>query len=163
MKTILMIAMMISLTAAFAIGQEDQGERGERRRYSQLIKEMRNLQSEYRQVVDLAMQETDGKEGQAPPHLLAKIMDVRDEFRRKFDHALLISLRWGWEMPADLSLEDSFSKKGARAPITREQEIFKPAQEIVRARFVENSKLIARKVYLPVVSISRKAGSGGKK
>lgn len=159
MRLFLLIGLFIPLMTTSIFASDVPEERSDRRQFSRLISDIRTLQAEYYQVVNQAVQETGEQEGATPPNLLAGIMDIRDQFRRSFSHCLLISLRWGWEMPADLSLEDALSRETAKKSHTDEQAAFKPAREIVQARFAENSKIIARNVPLPVIALGRNGSS----
>lgn len=86
--------------------------------------------------------------GQADPETVAQLLSMRDQRDRVFNRMLVLSTRYGFEMP-NMSPE-SRAEENTRRPPTNP---FEPLQAQLRSQIRAEAILLATSVRMPVISL----------
>ena len=156
-----LLAVLFSSGLAFAADERD--ERVEKARdkaaYDQLVGQVRQVEGEYKQLLSLGMKEARESNGSASLATQSKIIAAREKRDRLLNRLLVVSLRWGWDMP-DFNATDSTG--GAVATVrTQADQVFEPAASVIKANFAKEAVRIAETVKLPVISLPQNVKQGG--
>jgi len=148
--TMLAVAALLAGSVAFAGDQRD--ERVEKVRdkatYDQLVGQVRQVEAQYNQVVTQAMKEARESNGSASLETQSNLIALREKRDRLLNRLLLVSLRWGWDMP------DMNAPAAADVPVrTQTDQVFESAERVIKALFSSEAKRIAMAVKLPVTSV----------
>ena len=143
--------LCICTTSVLAAGQD---ERIDRSVYNRLIQQVRQTDAESAQAVGKAMQEArESTAGKASLEIQSQILALRNRRDRLMNRLLIVALRWGWETP---DFNQPSDVKNGSAP-TESEQVFEPADQIITARFAVESRKIAARLVLPVVTIGTTA------
>jgi len=151
-KVLIVTALLVSAcTSVWAQSNSDkENARKDKARYQTLLREVREIDSEYAKVLTEAMEQTKN-EGRASLEIKSRLISLEEKRSRKINHLLQISLRHGWEMPST-DIKDIGS-----APIKSEKEqVFESADKIIQEKFAQEACKIAAKASLPVISLEPK-------
>ena len=127
-------------------------EEADRALLYRLVRQVRRIDRDMETLMQQAMAEAAGNDGQANPETKARLLSLRDERDRLFSRMLILSMRHGWEIP-DLDKPSVNSSSGKEA----EASVFGAIDELVRRRFAAEAIRIAKRVRLPVVSLESMA------
>ncbi len=119
--------------------------------YNRLLTQVKRIDRDYTQTLNRAMRQARTNGGQSDLKTLADLLALRDNRDRVMARLTILGLRHGWDLP------DSQSAFSA-APIqvrTASQQVFEPAEQIIKARFAEEAEQIAAVIKLPVITDSR--------
>ena len=145
-----LIAILFMCICTTTVLAADQDERIDRGVYSRLIRQVRQTDTESAQVVGSAMQEArESTAGKASLETQSQILALRNKRDRLMNRLLVVALRWGWEIP-DFNQPSNVQNGSAR---TESEQVFEPADQIISARFAVESRKIASRLVLPVITI----------
>ena len=88
------------------------------------------------------------KEGKASLETKSRLMSVANKRDRLVNRIMLLALRHGWAMPGTERLQEESDE----IPDER-QRIFEPADRMIKERFARDTRRIAAKIALPLISI----------
>lgn len=162
MRTLVtVLTTVLFLAGSVAFAAEERDERVEKARdkatYDQMVGQIRQVEAQYNQVLAQAMKEARESNGSAPLETQSKLIGLREKRDRLLDRLLIVSLRWGWDMP-DMNAPAA----SADAPVrTQSDQVFEPAERVIKARFAVEAQRIAAAVKLPIISapVAVKAGA----
>ena len=119
--------------------------------YNRLLTQVKHIDRDYTLTLNRAMRQARAHSGQSDLKTLADLLSLRDNRDRVMARLTILGLRHGWDLPHSQS---AFST----APIqvrTASQQVFEPAEQIIKARFAEEAEQIAAVIKLPVITDSR--------
>ena len=151
-KTIL-IAAVVTITATNSFAGSAQDERADRVVYNQLIRDLRQIHSQYATAIAKGVGEAENNDGKASYSTKANILALRDEFDHKMTRLMLVALRYGWNIP-DFK---GGPKREVTNTVSGKEQIFAPADALITEAFKYQAEQIALTVRLPVISISETA------
>jgi len=135
----------LPLTAGAAGPQE----RADKATYNRLLQEVKRIETDYSALLDRAMSEARQGDGVASLETQSRLIALRNERDRVMQRLWIVALRHGWEVPS-ISPSDN---ELADIP-SEEEEVFRGAEFLIKARFSEEARRIACAVILPVISVS---------
>ena len=140
--------LMIGVPAALADRSPDsKDETSDRMRYQKLMREMKSADAEYNKALKGAVLETE-REGKASLETKSRLMSLANKRDRLVNRIMLLALRHGWAMPGtERPQEESDGVPDER------QRIFEPADRMIKERFARDTRRIAAKIALPLISI----------
>ena len=145
-----LIATAFLCICATSVLAADQDERTDRSVYNRLIRQVRQTDAESAQTVGKAMREArESTSGKASLETQSQILALRNRRDRLMNRLLVVALRWNWEVP---DFNQPSDVKNGSAP-TESEQIFEPAEQIITARFAMESRKIASRLVLPVITI----------
>ena len=145
-----LIAVTLLCICTTSVLAADQDERIDRSVYNRLIRQVRQTDAESAQVVGKAMREArESTAGKASLETQSQILALRNRRDRLMNRLLVVSLRFGWEVP---DFNQPSNVQNGSAP-TESEQIFEPAEQIISARFAVESRKIASRLVLPVITI----------
>ena len=119
--------------------------------YNRLLTQVKQIDRDYTQTLNRAMRQARANGGQSDLMTLADLLALRDSRDRVMARLTLLGLRHGWDLPDSQS---AFSAEKIQVRTASEQ-VFEPAERIVKARFAEEAEQIAAAIRLPVITDSR--------
>ncbi len=119
--------------------------------YNRLLTQIKQIDRDYTQTLNRAMRQARANGGQSDLTTLADLLALRDSRDRVMARLTLLGLRHGWDLPDSQS---AFSTEAIQVRTASEQ-VFEPAERIVKARFAEEAEQIAAAIKLPVITDSR--------
>lgn len=140
-------------TAVFA-GQKA-GAVVDRRVYSRLTEQVRQVDVGLARVLAEAMKEARQGNGRASVETQSRLLGLREKRDRVLSRLTIVSLRHGWPMPSQNP--PAAAKPG---PKPRREGVLEPAAVMIRARFAAESQRIAASVKLPVISVKDESAEG---
>ena len=161
-KRLIHLSLIILGAAVFdarALAQEaappppPSSEQADRALLYRLTRQVRRIDRETETLMKQAMAEARRTEGRANPETKARLLSLRDQRDRLFSRMLILSMRYGWEIP-------DFDKPTARDSSRRraQDSVFGSIDRLVRRRFAADAKRIAGRLRLPVVSLGSRSG-----
>lgn len=155
-KTIIALAAIVvgvSAPAGASVAADSDDERSDRRVFERLGRELRQVEVNYLKVEDRAMAEARASEdGKASLETRSELIALRNQRDRLLNRMTLLALRWGWDAPMP-DFERPVETEPAERERTEWEAIFEPADRILRSRFEAESREIARRIRLPVITI----------
>ena len=139
----------LPLTAS-AAGPQERADRGT---YNRLLQEVKGIEADYSAALDRAMNEAREGDGQASLETQSRLIALRNERDRVMQRLWIVALRHGWKVPGISPSDDEL----ADIP-SEEEEVFKGAEFVIKARFADEARRIAGTVALPVISVSDEEG-----
>ncbi len=123
-------------------------EQADKARLYRLTRQVRRVDRDTEKLMDQAMAEAKDNGGTASPATKAKLLSLRDERDRALARLLILSMRYGWEIPA-------FDEPSVTASSRQEAEktVFGAIDVLVQRRFAGDARRIAGVARLPVVSL----------
>ncbi len=137
--------------ATMAPGQSDVKQQVDLISFNRLLNQIRQIDHEYDLTVRKGMREARDHGGRARVESLATLLSLRDRRDRVMARLTLLGLRHGWELPGSSPPGDN----KLIAPPSPRQEIFNPADRIIKKRFAVEAQRIANALDLPVISLRR--------
>ncbi len=137
--------------ATMAPGQSDVKQQVDLISFNRLLTQIRQIDHEYDLTVRKGMREARDHGGKARVESLATLLSLRDRRDRVMARLTLLGLRHGWELPGSSAPGDN----KLIAPPSPRQEIFNPADRIIKERFAVEAHRIANALDLPVISLRR--------
>ena len=137
--------------ATMAPGQSDVKQQVDLISFNRLLTQIRQIDHEYDLTVRKGMREARDHGGKARVESLATLLSLRDRRDRVMARLTLLGLRHGWELPGSSAPGDI----RLIAPPSPRQEIFNPADRIIKERFAVEAQRIANALDLPVISLRR--------
>jgi hypothetical protein len=125
--------------------------------YNRLLTQVKQIDRDYTQTLNRAMRQARASGGQSDLSTLADLLALRDNRDRVMARLTMLGLRHGWDLPDSQS---AFSTKEIKLKTASEQ-VFEPAEQIIKARFAEEAEQIAAAIKLPVIPDSRLQPSAG--
>ncbi len=119
--------------------------------YNRLLTQVKQIDGDYAQTLNRAMRQARANGGQSDLSTLANLLALRDNRDRVMARLTILGLRHGWDLPDSQS---AFSTEAIQVR-TASQQVFEPAEQIVKARFAEEAEQIAAAIKLPVITESR--------
>ena len=147
-RMVVALALLLVSIPVSARAAEPQ-ERADKATYNRLVQEVKRIDADYSTTIEQAMKEAREDDGKASLETQSRIIALRNERDRVMTRLWMVALRHGWEVP-DINASD---KKLGEVP-TEEEQVFKGAEFVIKARFAEEAARIAGAVALPIVSIS---------
>ncbi len=158
-----MMLMGLLLGSVLFLAEPAGGQGDTRRReadlvtYNRLLQEYKQVDRDYAQAVDKAMIQARRSGGQAHLETMAAILSFRDRRDRLTARLIVLSLRHGWDLPASTP---GGTVRPASVPTGREQ-VFRPAERIIKSRFADEALRVARAIKLPVIRVAPAVGDAG--
>ena len=125
--------------------------------YNRLLTQVKHIDRDYTQTLNRAMRQARAHSGQSDLKTLADLLSLRDNRDRVMARLTILGLRHGWDLPDSQS---AFSTPAIQVQ-TATQQVFEPAEQIIKARFAEEAEQIAAAIKLPVITDSRLRPSVG--
>lgn len=119
--------------------------------YNRLLTQVKHIDRDYTQTLNRAMRQARANDGQSDLKTLADLLALRDNRDRVMAHLTILGLRHVWDLPDSQS---AFSTAAIQVR-TASQQVFEPAEQIIKARFAEEAEQIAAAIKLPVITDSR--------
>ena len=119
--------------------------------YNRLLTQVKHIDRDYTQTLNRAMRQARANGGQSDLSTLADLLSLRDNRDRVMARLTILGLRHGWDLPDSQS---AFSTAAIQVR-TASQQVFEPAEQIIKARFAEEAEQIAAVIKLPVITDSR--------
>ncbi len=119
--------------------------------YNRLLTQVKQIDRDYAQTLNRAMRQARANRGQSDLLTLADLLALRDNRDRVMARLTILGLRHGWDLPDSQS---AFSTEEIQVRTASEQ-VFEPAEQIIKARFAEEAEQIAAVIKLPVITDSR--------
>ncbi len=119
--------------------------------YNRLLTQVKHIDRDYTQTLNRAMRQARANGGQSDLLTLADLLALRDNRDRVMARLTILGLRHGWDLPDSQS---AFSTAASQVR-TASQQVFEPAEQIIKARFAEEAEQIAAAIKLPVITDSR--------
>jgi len=115
--------------------------------YQRLLREIDSVDAEYSRAMRQAILET-REDGKASLETQSNLLALSDKRDRIVNRVTLLSLRHGWDIPN----ADRLSANTAQIADARKR-VFEPAEQMIKQKFAQDARRIAKIVNLPVVSI----------
>lgn len=129
-------------------------ERVDRARYDKLVEQARLADAQFVTAFREAVDEARKNDGEASLDARNKVLAARDARDRLVTRILILSQRHGWDVPSfDPPTQGAGADSAgssARASSQKEM-VFEPAAQLIRERFAEESRSMARAVKLPLI------------
>ncbi len=119
--------------------------------YNRLLTQVKHIDRDYTLTLNRAMRQARAHSGQSDLKTLADLLALRDSRDRVMARLTILGLRHGWDLPDSQS---AFSTAAIQVR-TVSQQVFEPAEQIIKARFAEEAEQIAAAIKLPVITDSR--------
>ena len=119
--------------------------------YNRLLTQVKHIDRDYTQTLNRAMRQARANDGQSDLKTLADLLALRDNRDRVMARLTILGLRHVWDLPDSQS---AFSTAAIQVR-TAGQQVFEPAEQIIKARFAEEAEQIAAAIKLPVITDSR--------
>lgn len=119
--------------------------------YNRLLTQVKHIDRDYTQTLNRAMRQARANDGQSDLKTLADLLALRDNRDRVMARLTILGLRHVWDLPDSQS---AFSTAAIQVR-TASQQVFEPAEQIIKARFAEEAEQIAAAIKLPVITDSR--------
>ncbi len=119
--------------------------------YNRLLTQVKHIDRDYTLTLNRAMRQARAHSGQSNLKTLADLLALRDNRDRVMARLTILGLRHGWDLPDSQS---AFSTAAIQVR-TATQQVFEPAEQIIKARFAEEAEQIALAIKLPVITDSR--------
>ncbi len=119
--------------------------------YNRLLTQVKHIDRDYTQTLNRAMRQARANGGQSDLSTLANLLALRDNRDRVMARLTILGLRHSWDLPDSQS---AFSTEAVQVR-TASQQVFEPAEQIIKARFAEEAEQIAAAIKLPVITDSR--------
>jgi len=116
--------------------------------FESMRREILRIDSNISKQTAKALNEARTGGGQADPETVAQLLSMRDQRDRVFNRMLVLSTRYGFEMP-NMSPE-SRAEENTRRPPTNP---FEPLQAQLRSQIRAEAILLATSVRMPVISL----------
>ena len=148
-KSFFMFFTLVMTVAAVAQAAADSHENAvDKTRYRALIREVQSVEVELSKIQDLAVKEVK-QQGEASLETKSNLQSLENKRNRLMDRLLMLSLRYGWDIPdrnapVNSSVKDSTEER---------DRIFAPADEIIKKRFAQEAREIAGQLKLPLISL----------
>lgn len=139
------------LLAAPARAQDEGSKQADLVTYNQLMHQVRQLDRDYSRVMSKAMEVARSNNGKADQVTMAELLSLRDKRDRIMSRLTVLSLRYGWELPSSAPGSSSEATSSALPRAIQQQPVFRPAEQLIQARFADEAGRIARRIRLPIV------------
>lgn len=116
-------------------------------RYRQLMRQIREIDSEYAGKLGEAVDESKHS-GDASLESKGELIELRDRRDRCMTRLMLISLRHGWEMP-DVNHQNNTS---GRIVQSEKERLFQAADNMILDAYSRQAQQIGRGIALPIIS-----------
>jgi hypothetical protein len=120
--------------------------------FKQLEAKVRDIDREYEQVVNAAMNQARARNGRSDLELQAQMLSLREARDRTMSRLVLVASRHGWEVP-EFDAEAEAAAKDLEPQVPAADIVFAPAARLVQERFAAEALRIARTMRLPVISL----------
>ena len=107
--------------------------------YNRLLTQVKHIDRDYTQTLNRAMRQARANDGQSDLKTLADLLALRDNRDRVMARLTILGLRHVWDLPDSQS---AFSTAAIQVR-TASQQVFEPAEQIIKARFAEEAEQIA--------------------
>ena len=144
----LLVAGIILAVSASVQAVDAQENTTDKTKYRSLLREIKTVEAEYTVVQSQAVKEVK-RDGSAALETKSRLQGLEDKRNRIMDRLLLLSLRYGWDIP-DRNMP---TDQSVNEPTDERDRIFAPADEIIKKMFVKEAREIAGKIQLPLISI----------
>lgn len=154
-------AILLAAAMGVAAGQEvgppapptGDAEQADKAMLYRLTRQVRRVDRDTEKLMDQAMAEAKENGGTASQQTKAKLLSLRDERDRALARLLILSMRYGWEIPA-------FDEPSVTTSSRQEAEtsVFGAIDVLVQRRFAGEARRIAGTARLPVVSLESTSG-----
>jgi len=125
----------------------DRDEKADKAVYQKLIREIRGLYADQREVCTRVLAEARENDGEASPALKVQVLKLRNAIEQKTARLMLVASRHGWDVP-----DFHGQVKKQAQPMLDQDDIFSPVDRMINKAFRKEAVLIAFMVQLPVIS-----------
>ena len=121
-------------------------------KYRSLVREIRSVEMDYAKTQNQAVNEVK-RDGSASLDTKSSLQSIEGKRNRIMDRLLMLSLRYGWDIPdRNMPIDKPVSD-----PADDRDRIFASADEIIKKKFVKEAREIAGRIKLPLISVKTAA------